>query len=124
MKGTKKKTGRKNIKLKRDSPSRGPLREMLQQGPGSSGEPIGEPVATSEPAVELLVESRKEPVFQNLPAAQQKPPLLGVSSSDTPLQGAGSSSKPAVGEGVGHPVPGASGTSLAKKAISACDKRK
>jgi hypothetical protein len=39
---------------------------MLQQGAGSSGEPLGEPVATSEPAVELPVEGRKEPVVQNL----------------------------------------------------------
>jgi hypothetical protein len=96
MKGTKKKTGRKDLKLKRDSPSRGSLREMVQQGAGSSGEPLGEPVATSEPAVELPVKSRKEPVVQNLPEAQQKPTLLGVSSTDTALQGTSSSSKPAI----------------------------
>jgi hypothetical protein len=100
MKGIKNKTGRKDLKLKRDPPSRGSLREMLQQGAGSSGEPLVEPVATSEPAVELPVEGRKEPAVQNLPKTQQKPPLLGVSSTDTPLQRAGSSSKPAVGEGV------------------------
>jgi hypothetical protein len=32
MKGTKNKTGRKDLKLKRDPLSRGSLREMLQQG--------------------------------------------------------------------------------------------
>jgi hypothetical protein len=116
MKVTKNKTGRKALKLKRDPSSRGSLREMPQQGAGSSGEPLGEPVATSEPAVELPVESGKEPVVQNLPEAQQKPPLLGVSSTDTPLEGAGSSSKPAR-EGVGHLVPGVSGPCLAKKAL-------
>jgi hypothetical protein len=93
---------------------------MLQQGAGSSGEPLGEPVATSEPAVELPVEGRKEPVVQNLIKAQLKPPLLGVSSTDTLLQGAGSSSKPAAGEGLRHLLSGIGGPRLAKKALSGC----
>jgi hypothetical protein len=50
---TKLKTGRKDLKLKRDPPPRGYLREMLQQGAGSSGEPLRSPVATSELAVEI-----------------------------------------------------------------------
>jgi hypothetical protein len=70
MKGSKQKTGRKDLKLKRDPPPWGSLREILQWGAGSSGEPSGETVATSEPAVELPVESRKESVAENLPEAQ------------------------------------------------------
>jgi hypothetical protein len=124
MKGTKKKTGRKDLKLKRDPPPRGSLREILQRGAGSSGEPSGETVATSEPAVELKVKSRKEPVAENLPEAQQKSPLLGISSTDIPLQGADFSSKHAAGEGAGHLVPGVSGPRLAKKALFGCAKRK
>jgi hypothetical protein len=67
MKGTKNKTGRKDLKLKRDLLSRGSLREMLQQGAGSSGEPLRGPVATSEPAVEISAKGRNEPMVQNLP---------------------------------------------------------
>jgi hypothetical protein len=40
---------------------------MLQQGAGSSGEPLRGPVATSEPAVEISAKGRNEPMFQNLP---------------------------------------------------------
>jgi hypothetical protein len=64
MKGSKQKTGRKDLKLKRDPPPRGSLREILQWETGSSGEPSGETVATSVPAVELPVESRKEPILK------------------------------------------------------------
>jgi hypothetical protein len=71
MKGTKNKTGRKDLKLKRDPHSSESQREMIQQGPGSSGEPLGQPVATSEHAVEFPVESWEEPVIQYLPAVQQ-----------------------------------------------------
>jgi hypothetical protein len=124
MKGSKQKTGRKDLKLKRDPPPRGFLREILQRGAGSSGEPSGEIVATSEPAVELPVESRKEPVAENLPEAQQKSPLLRISSTDIPLKGADFPSKPAAGEGAGHLFPRVSGPRLAKKALSGCAKRK
>jgi hypothetical protein len=64
MKGTKNKTGRKDLKLKRDPLPRGSL---LQQWAGSSGEPIRGPVATREPAVEVSVNGRNEPMVQNLP---------------------------------------------------------
>jgi hypothetical protein len=67
MKATKNKTGRKDLKLKRDPLPRGSLREMLQQGAGSSGEPLRGPVATSAPAVEISAKGRNEPVVQNLP---------------------------------------------------------
>jgi hypothetical protein len=40
---------------------------MHQQGAGSSGEPLREPVATSEPAVEISAKGRNEPMVQNLP---------------------------------------------------------
>jgi hypothetical protein len=40
---------------------------MLQQGAGSSGEPLRGPVATSEPAVEISAKGRNEPVVENLP---------------------------------------------------------
>jgi hypothetical protein len=63
-------------------------------------------------------------VVQNLTKAQLKPPLLGVSSTDTPLQGAGSSSKPAAGEGLAHLLSGIGGPRLAKKALSGFAKRK
>jgi hypothetical protein len=67
MKGTKNKTGRKDLKVNRDPLSRGSLWEMLQQGAGSSGEPLSGPVATSEPAVEISAKGRNEPMVQNLP---------------------------------------------------------
>jgi hypothetical protein len=67
MKGTKNKIDRKDLKLKRDPLPRGSLRDTLQQGAGSSGEPLRGPVATSEPAVEISAKARNEPVVQNLP---------------------------------------------------------
>jgi hypothetical protein len=113
MNGTKNKTGRKDLKLKRDPPFKGIPTE--NDSAGSSGVPLRGPAATSEPAVELSVEGRKEPVVQNLPEAQPKPPLLGVSITDIPLQGAGPSSKPAAGEGAGHLVPEIGGLLPARK---------
>jgi hypothetical protein len=59
MKGTKNKIGRKDLKLKRDTPPKGSLRENIQQGAGSSSVPLRGPVETSEPAVELSVEGRR-----------------------------------------------------------------
>jgi hypothetical protein len=38
-------TGSKDLKKKRDSPTMRSLREILQQGAGSSGEPLRGPVA-------------------------------------------------------------------------------
>jgi hypothetical protein len=67
MKITKNKTGRKDLKLKRDPLSRGSLQEILQRGAGSSGEPLRGPVTTSEPAVEISAKGRNESIFQNLP---------------------------------------------------------
>jgi hypothetical protein len=66
---TKIKTGPKDLKQKRDSPPRRSLREILQQGAGSSGAPSRRPVATSKPAVEISAKDS-----------------LGVSSTDIPLQ--------------------------------------
>jgi hypothetical protein len=64
---TKIKTGPKELKQKRDSPPRRNLREILQQGAGSSGPPSRRPVATSEPAVEISPKDRDEPAVRNLP---------------------------------------------------------
>jgi hypothetical protein len=52
------KTGPKDLKQKRDSPPRRSLREILQQGAGSSGAPSRRPVATSKPAVEISAKGR------------------------------------------------------------------
>jgi hypothetical protein len=48
---------------------------MLQQKAGSSGEPLRNPVATSEPAVEISTKSKDKPVVQNLPEAGTDTPL-------------------------------------------------
>jgi hypothetical protein len=40
---------------------------MLQQGAGSSGEPLRGSVATSEPAIETSAKGTNEPMVQNLP---------------------------------------------------------
>jgi hypothetical protein len=79
---TKEKPGPKNRKQKRDSPSRRSLREILRQGPGSSGTPLSGPAATSEPAVENSAKGRDESVVRNLPEVKPRTPLLGVSSTD------------------------------------------
>jgi hypothetical protein len=96
-KGTKTKTGRKDFKLKRDTPPRGSLLEMLQQKAGSY-EPLRNPVPTGEPAVEISAKGKDKPVFKNLPDAKPKTTLLRDSSTDTPLQGASTSKTPARAE--------------------------
>jgi hypothetical protein len=58
---TKTKTGPKDLKRKRDFPPRRSLREILQQGAGSSGAPLRGPAATSETAVEISANDRDEP---------------------------------------------------------------
>jgi hypothetical protein len=60
---TKNKTnGPKDQKKKRDSPPRRSLREIPQQGAGSSGVPARDPVATSEPAAVTSAKGRDEPM--------------------------------------------------------------
>jgi hypothetical protein len=99
---SKTKTGSKDLKQKMDSPPRRTLREILQQGAGSSGAPSRRPVATSEPAAEISVKDRDEPAVLNLPQVKTKTTLCGVSSTDIPLQGASTSSTPTAGEALGH----------------------
>jgi hypothetical protein len=53
-----KKNGPKDQKKKRDSPPRRSLREILQQGAGSSGVPARDLVATSKPAAVTSVKGR------------------------------------------------------------------
>jgi hypothetical protein len=91
---TKIKTGPKDLKQKRDSPPRRSLREIFQQGAGSSGAPSRRPVATSEPAVKTSAKDRDEPAVRNLPEVKTKTTLLGVCSTDIPLQGASTSNTP------------------------------
>jgi hypothetical protein len=123
--GTKKeKTSTQDLKENRDSPPRRSLREILQQGAGSSGAPLSGLVATSKPAVEISVKGRDKPMVRNLPKVKPKIPLLGVSRTDIPLQGSSTSSKPAVGEGLGHLVSRVGGLRLAKKALSGCTRWK
>jgi hypothetical protein len=118
------KTGPKDLKQKRDSPPRRSLREMLQQGAGSSGAPLRGPAATSEPAVEISAKDSYEPAVRNLSKVRSETTLLGVSRTDTPLQGASTSSIPTAGEGLGHTVSEVGELRLAKKALSGCAKRK
>jgi hypothetical protein len=117
------KTGHKNLKQKRDSPQRRSLREILQQGAGSSDVPSRRPPATSEPAVEISVKYRDEPAVRNLSEVKTKTTLLEVSGTDIPLQGASTSRTPTAG-GLGHIVSGLGGHRLAKKALSGCARRK
>jgi hypothetical protein len=84
---TKTKTGPKDLKQKRDSPPRRSLREILQQGAGSSGAPPRRPVVTSEPVVKISAKDRDEPVVRDLSKVKSETTLLGVSSTDIPLQG-------------------------------------
>jgi hypothetical protein len=119
----KKKPGPQDLKDKRDSPSRRSVREILQQGAGSSGAPLSDPVATSEPAVEISAKGRDKPMVRNLPELKPKIRLLGVNSTDIPLHGVSTSSKPTVG-GQGHLVSRAGGHCLAKKSLSGCARRK
>jgi hypothetical protein len=60
------KTGPKDLKQKRDFPPKRSLREILQQGAGSSGAPLSGPAATSEPAVEISAKDRDKPAARNL----------------------------------------------------------
>jgi hypothetical protein len=95
---TKKKNVPKDLKRKRDSRSKRSLREIFQQGAGSSGTLLRVPVSTSEPAVELSAKGREEPVVRNLPEVKPRTLLLGVSCTDTPLRGASTYSIPTAGE--------------------------
>jgi hypothetical protein len=125
MKTVKKtKTGPKDVKQKRDSPSRRSLREILQQGAESSGAQLRGPAATSEPAVEISTKDRDEPVVRNLFEVKSETILLRVNSTDIPLQGTSTSSIPTAGEGLGHIVSGVGELHLAKKALSGCPRRK
>jgi hypothetical protein len=119
----KKKTSPRDLKEKRDSPSRRFLSEVLQQGAGSSGALLSGPVANSEPAVKISAKGRDKPMVRNLPEVKPKIPLLGVSRTDIPLQGASTSNKPTA-EGKGHLVSKVAGLHLAKKALSRCARRK
>jgi hypothetical protein len=114
------KTGPLDLKEKRDSPSRRSLREILQQGAGSSGVPQSGLAATRVPAVEISAKGRDKPMVGHLPKVKPKIPLMGVSHTDIPLQGASTSSKSMVGEGQGHLVSQAGGPHLAKKTLSGC----
>jgi hypothetical protein len=58
-------TGPKDLKPKRDSPSRRSLREIMQQGAGSSGAPL-RGTATSKHAVDFSAKDTDEPVVRNL----------------------------------------------------------
>jgi hypothetical protein len=97
-------TFRRGLKKKSDSPPRRSLREIIQQGAGSSGAPLRGLVATSKPAVEISAEGRDEPVVRNLPDVKPGIRLLGVSATDIPLQGASIFGMPTAGEGLGHLV--------------------
>jgi hypothetical protein len=109
------KKGHQHLKKKRDSPSRRSLREILQQGAGSSGAPLRGPVATSEPTVEISAKGKNEPAVRNLPEVKPRTLLLEVSSTDNQLQGASTSSIPTAEEVLEHLVSGAGGLHLAKK---------
>jgi hypothetical protein len=115
---TKLKRGPKDLKQKRDSASRRSLREILQQGAGSSVAPLRGPAATSEPAVKISAKDRDEPVARNLSEVKLETTPLGVSSTDIPLQGTSTSSTPTAGEGLRHVVLGVGNLRLAKKALS------
>jgi hypothetical protein len=109
-----------DFKKKRDSHSRRSLREILQQGSGSSGAPLRGAGATSVPTVEVSAKSRDEPVVRNLPEVSSGTSLPGVSNSNIPLQGASSSSIPAEGEGLRLLASGVSRIHLAKTRLSGC----
>jgi hypothetical protein len=114
----------KDLKKKRNYPPRRSLREILQQGAGSSGVPIRGPVATSEPAAVTSAKGRDEPVVRNLPEVEPGTSLLGASGIDTTIQGVGSTGIPAVGRAQGSLLPSIGGFLLAKKALSGCARRK
>jgi hypothetical protein len=97
--------GARDLKNERDSPPRRSLREILQQGAGSSGVPVTGPVATSEPAAVTSAKGKDEPMVRNLPEVEPRNYLLGVRGIDTTIQGDGSAGIPAVGGHQGSLVP-------------------
>jgi hypothetical protein len=64
---TKIKRGPKYLKRKRECPSRRSLREILQQGAGSSGSPLSGPAPTSELAVKILPKDRNNQWLETCP---------------------------------------------------------
>jgi hypothetical protein len=116
------KTGPLDIKEMRDSHSRKSIREILQQGAGSSVVPRSGPAATRVPAVEISAKGKDKPMVRYLHEVKPKIPQMGVRLTDIPPQGASTSSKPAAGQG--HSVSQTGGPRLAKKALSRCAKRK
>jgi hypothetical protein len=111
-------------KKKRESSTRRSLKEILQQGPGSSCAPFRGPVTTIEPAAEISAKGRNEPAVRNLPEVKPGTSLLGVSGTDIPVQRASISGLPAAGGEPGHLVSGVGGLRLAKKALSGYARRK
>jgi hypothetical protein len=118
----KKTTGPKNLKMKRGSPPRRSLREILEQGTGSYGAPLRGPAATSETAAVISAKGRNEPMVRNLPEVKPGTSLLRVSGTDIPPQTASTSDIPTAK--LGHQVSGVGGIRLAKKALSVCARRK
>jgi hypothetical protein len=116
--------GPKDLKMKWDSPPRRPLREILQQGAGSSGVLVRDPVTTSEPAAVISAKGRSEPLVRNLPEVELRTSLSGTGRINTPLQGAGSAGIPIVEGDRGSLVPSMVEFLLAKKALSGCARRK
>jgi hypothetical protein len=119
----KSKNGLKDLKEKRDSPSSRSLREILQQGAGTSGAPLRGPAAPSKPAVEIAAKDTDEPVVRNLSEEKSETILLGVSSNDILLQGTSTSSIPTA-EGLRHIVSGVGELILTKKVLSGCSRQK
>jgi hypothetical protein len=103
---TKNKTkGPKDHEKKRDSHPRTSLREILQQGAGSSGIPARGPVGTSEPAAVISAKGRDEPMVRKLPEVKPGTSPLGASGIITPLQRASCNGIPAAGGDQGSLVP-------------------
>jgi hypothetical protein len=100
MNGSKSKTGHQELKLKRRPFLKGSLKEILQQGAGSSGTSVRFLDATREPAGKIQVKGREEPMVQDQPETQQAINPPGSSDTDVPLQGTSTSSIPAK-KGVG-----------------------
>jgi hypothetical protein len=109
------KTGPLDLKEKRDATSRKSLREIIQQGPGSSGVSRSGAAATRVPAVEISGKGRYKPMIRYPPEVKPKVPLMGVSHTDIPPQGASTSSKPAAGEVQGQSVSQTGGLRLRRK---------
>jgi hypothetical protein len=75
---TKIKRGPKDVKQKSYSPSKRSLKEILQQGAGSSGAPLRAPAATSQPVVKISAKDRDEPVARNLSEVKSESTPLGA----------------------------------------------